>query len=706
MAKFESCSPDDRQKIEAALQESEARFRSFAENSNDTIWITEADEYRLIYVSPSFEKMWGRSYDEIYEDLTRFITFIHPEDRDRIFTGWQQCAREVVVQEYRVIRPNGTMIWIRDRGFPLYNKQGDLIWIGGIAEDITEVKQAEAIMKADLRNTQILQELSTRLIYEDNIQVFYDEIAAAAVALVESDGGCFQILDEATQELILIATKGLEARISKYFYRVNANCNSSCGVALSAGRRTFVNFDSNDNLDGLLQILLEEGFLCAQSTPLVSRSGQLLGMVSTHWRKHHQPSERELRFLDLLARQAADLLDRRRSEIERERLLVSERTARTAAEKASRVKDEFLAIVSHELRSPLNPILGWAMLLQTGKLTPGETAPALDIIAKNAKLQAELIDDLLDISRILRGKLNLNIVPVDLVQTIQAAIETVRLAAESKSIQIQTNLGSGVGQVSGDPNRLQQILWNLLSNAVKFTSPEGRVKVYLEKFDSIAQVTVSDTGKGIEPSFLPYIFNYFRQEDGATTRKHGGLGLGLAIVHHLVQLHGGTIRADSAGLGQGATFTLKLPLLNDSVLQEDKSISTSGSVLDLDGIEILVVEDNADTRELIAFVLEQSGAKAIAVASAREALETLSHSQPDILLSDIGMPEMDGYTLMRQIRALPPEQGGNIKAIALTAFAAEIDYQQAMSAGFQQHISKPIMPDRLIGAIASLVKQD
>ena len=701
MAKYESCSPDDRQKIEAALQESEARFKSFAENSNDTIWITEADEYRLTYVSPSFENMWGRSCDEIYEDLTRFISFVHPEDRDRIFAGWQQCAREVVVQEYRVIRPNGTMIWIRDRGFPLYNKQGDLIWIGGIAEDITEVKQAEAIMKADLRNTQILQELSTRLIYEDNIQVFYDEIAAAAVALVESDGGCFQILDEATQELILIATKGLEARISKYFYRVNANCNSSCGVALSAGRRTFVNFDSNDNLDGLLQILLEEGFLCAQSTPLVSRSGQLLGMVSTHWRKHHQPSERELRFLDLLARQAADLLDRRRSEIERERLLVSERTARTAAEQASRVKDEFLAIVSHELRSPLNPILGWAMLLQTGNLAPDETTEAVDIIAKNAKLQAELINDLLDISRILRGKLSLNVVPVDLVQTIQAAIETVRLAAEGKSIQIKTNLEPDIGRVSGDPNRLQQILWNLLSNAVKFTPSGGRVEVRLEKLDSIARVTVSDTGKGIDPDFLPYVFNYFCQENGTATRKHGGLGLGLAIVNHLVQLHGGTIQVDSAGLEQGATFTLKLPLALDSVAEEDNSSTKSAS--NLDGIGILLVEDNADTRDLIAFVLEQSGAKTIAVASARKALETLNHFQPDILLSDIGMPEMDGYRLMRQIRALPPERGGNIKAIALTAFAAEIDYQQAMSAGFQEHISKPIMPDKLIMTISSLL---
>ena len=706
MAKFESYGRDNRQKIETALHESEARFKSFTENSNDAIWITDAREYRLIYVSPSFDKIWGRSCEDIYEDLSRFVAFVHPEDRDRIFAGWQQCAVEVVVQEYRIIRPDGAIIWIRDRGFPIHDERGNLIWIGGIAEDITESKQAEAVIKADLRDTQILQRLSTRLICEDNIQVFYDEIMEAAVALMESDGGCFQILDEATQELILISTKGLGEKIGEHFHCVDVSSSTSCGNALSTKQRTFVDFNLHDDPDSSLQILLEEGFLCAQSTPLISRSGKTIGMVSTHWRKHHRPSERELRFLDLLARQAADLLDRRRSAIERERLLTSEQTARAAVEEASRVKDEFLAIVSHELRSPLNPILGWAMLLQTRKLTSNETAQALNIIAKNAKLQAELIDDLLDISRILRGKLSLNVVPVDLAQTIQAAIETVRLAAKSKSIQIQTNLESDIGRVSGDPNRLQQIIWNLLSNAVKFTSSNGRVEIRLEKLRAIAQVTVSDTGKGIDPDFLPYVFNYFRQENGATTRKHGGLGLGLAIVHHLVQLHGGTIEADSPGVGQGATFTLKLPLKNDLVPQKDKLSPTSASALDLDGIEILVVEDNADTRELIAFILEESGAKAIAVASAREALETLSHFQPNILLSDIGMPEIDGYTLMRQIRALPPEQGGNIKAIALTAFAAEIDYQQAMSAGFQQHISKPIMPDKLIRAIVSLVGQD
>ena len=521
----------DRREMELAFRESEARFRSFAENSNDVIWITDAREYRLIYVSPSYETIWGRSADEIYADLNNFIDSIHPEDRDRVRTSWQQCSQRVITQEYRVIRLDGETIWIRDRGFPIYDNEGNLLWIGGIAEEITERRQVEA---------------------------------------------------------------------------------------------------------------------------------------------------------------------------ERQQLLERERAARAEAESANRIKDEFLAIVSHELRSPLNPIVGWTTLLQAGRLDRDTTTQALNTIARNAKLQAELIDDLLDISRILQGKLSLNITTVDLAQTVQSAIETVRLAAESKSIQIQTRLEPNVGLVSGDSNRLQQVFWNLLSNAIKFTPSAGRVEVGIENLDSTIQVTISDTGKGIHPDFLPHVFDYFRQENGATTRQYGGLGLGLAIVYHLVQSHGGTIEADSAGSGQGATFTVKLPFTNAYPQKELENTSPQPAAWDLAGVEILVVEDNPDTREFVAFLLEQYGAKAIAVDSAKAAIDTLPHSQPDILLSDIAMPEVDGYMLLRQIRALPPEQGGNIQAIALTAFAGEIDYQQAMSAGFQRHLTKPIEPAKLVETIVSL----
>jgi PAS domain S-box-containing protein len=394
--------------------------------------------------------------------------------------------------------------------------------------------------------------------------------------------------------------------------------------------------------------------------------------------------------------------DRKQAEAEREQLLAREQEAREVAEAANRIKDEFLAVVSHELRSPLNPILGWSKLLRDRQLDEQKTDRALEVIERNAQMQAQLINDLLDVSRILRGKLSLNISPVDLVFTIQAAMETVRLAAVAKSIEIHTLLDPQVGYVSGDSGRLQQVIWNLLSNAVKFTSSGGRVDIRLERIDSQAQITVSDTGKGIHPDFLPYVFDHFRQESAATTRRFGGLGLGLAIVRYLVELHGGTVQADSLGEGQGATFTVKLPLMPHQPMTNQDTTKPSEPSLDLHGIRILVVDDDDNTREFLAFLLELHRANVIAVSTASEAMTTLTQFKPDVLLSDIGMPDVDGYMLMRQVRALPPEQGGTIPAIALTAYAGEIDYQQAMAAGFQRHIAKPIEPQVLIQAIAEL----
>jgi len=392
-------------------------------------------------------------------------------------------------------------------------------------------------------------------------------------------------------------------------------------------------------------------------------------------------------------------------ELERDRLLQQEQAAREEAERANRIKDEFLAVLSHELRSPLNPILGWARLLQNGKLDEAKTKQALTTIERNAKLQAELIEDLLDVSRILRGKLSLTVSPINFASTVKAAIETVRLAAESKSIAIETHLDPNIGSVSGDATRLQQVVWNLLSNAVKFTPEGGHVTVQLEKVDRQARITVSDTGKGIVPDFLPYVFDYFRQADSATTRKFGGLGLGLAIVRHLVELHGGTIQADSPGEGLGATFAVNLPLMQ--VTPKIKQLSQlPQQPLTLQGIHVLVVDDNTDTRDFIEFLLQQSGAMVMTSASAEEALTTLMQFQPNVLLSDIGMPDMDGYMLMQRVRALPPEQGGAIPAIALTAYAGEFDQQQALSVGFQRHVPKPVEPEKLVEVILTLLNKN
>ncbi len=396
-----------------------------------------------------------------------------------------------------------------------------------------------------------------------------------------------------------------------------------------------------------------------------------------------------------------DITSRKQAEEVLQQILELEQAARGEAERANRIKDEFLAILSHELRSPLTPILGWAQLLQTHKFDETKTAQGLATIQRNANLQALLIDDLLDVAKILRGKLSLNATPLNLVLVIESALDTVRTAAVAKSISLAPSLPN-IGQVSGDATRLQQIVWNLLANAIKFTPKGGRVDIRLERIDNLAQITVIDSGKGIHPEFLPHIFKYFRQEDVSITRKHGGLGLGLAIVHHLVEAHGGTISADSPGEGQGATFTVRLPLLNvEPETEQTNELLNRESALT--GIRVLCIDDEPDIRELLNVLLTQYGASVITVASAANVLTALEAFQPDILISDIGMPEVDGYTLLQQVRSLPPEKGGQILAIALTAYAGEIDQQRALSVGFQQHLAKPIKPDRLIQAVLALL---
>ncbi|MBE9181756.1 PAS domain S-box protein [Oculatella sp. LEGE 06141] len=397
-----------------------------------------------------------------------------------------------------------------------------------------------------------------------------------------------------------------------------------------------------------------------------------------------------------------NITDRKLVEQEREKLLAEEQAARAAAERANRMKDEFLTVLSHELRSPLNPILGWTKLLQVCKFDETKTAHALAIIERNAKLQTQLIDDLLDIAKILRGKMSLTVSPVNLASVIEAAIETVSTAALAKSISLHPVLPH-IGQVSGDATRLQQVVWNMLSNAIKFTPNGGQVEIHLNRVGHLAELTVRDTGRGIHPDFLPYIFESFRQEDASITRKHGGLGLGLAIVRQLVEAHGGTVTADSAGEGLGATFTVYLPLLNtEPALQPREELPPQN--LDLTGIRVLTVDDDPDARELITILLIQYGAEVLAVASASEVLANLTSFQPDVLVSDIGMPNMDGYTLMQQVRALPPEQGGQVPAIALTAYARDDDYQRAISSGYQRHVTKPLEPEQLVQTVITLTQ--
>jgi signal transduction histidine kinase/ActR/RegA family two-component response regulator len=381
---------------------------------------------------------------------------------------------------------------------------------------------------------------------------------------------------------------------------------------------------------------------------------------------------------------------------------VERKLAQESAEAANRVKDEFLAILSHELRTPLNPILGWSKLLKTGTLDVASQNLAVETIERNARLQVQLIDDLLDVSRILRGKLKLELQTIDLAYIIQAALETVRLAAEAKSIQINLEINSDIGKILGDINRLQQIVTNLLTNAIKFTPTGGEVTISLEQIDMQLQLKVRDTGKGITPEFLPYIFEYFRQADSSTTRKFGGLGLGLAISRNLVELHGGTIMAESLGEGKGATFTCYFPVV--AVMAPQLQRGLEEDFTSLTGISVLTVDDEADNLELISFVLEQYGARVTSVNSGTAALEAIKTNRLDVIVSDIGMPEMDGYELIRQIRTLPQYQSKSIPAIALTAYGTDTDHEKIIDAGYKYHITKPVDFDELVRAVTQLCK--
>jgi len=406
----------------------------------------------------------------------------------------------------------------------------------------------------------------------------------------------------------------------------------------------------------------------------------------------------------------ADITERKDVEAVREKLLADESLARTAAERANLMKDEFLATLSHELRTPLNAIAGWSSLLRDNHSDEEELKTGLEVIERNTHVQARLIEDLLDMSRIITGKIRLDVQPVDLTRVIESALDAVRPSAESKKVRLISVLDPLAGPVRGDPARLQQVVWNLLTNAIKFTSAGGKVEVALERVNSHVEMTVSDNGSGIEPEFLPFVFDRFRQADSSTSRVHGGLGLGLAIVKNLAEMHGGSVHAKSAGPGQGATFRVALPLPSahgSSQPSADRAHPASRSHIDipdaappdLTGSRILILDDEQDSLDLVKRILEKSGATVHATSSGEDAIATLSAGSFHTLISDIGMPIIDGFEVIQRVRALPPEQGGRVPAIVLTAFARSEDRRRAMIAGFDTFVSKPVDPAELLAAV-------
>jgi signal transduction histidine kinase/ActR/RegA family two-component response regulator len=454
------------------------------------------------------------------------------------------------------------------------------------------------------------------------------------------------------------------------------------------------------------------------AAPVVSRVGEVLGALYFGHPEAGVFTEVTERIIAGVASQVGVAIDNsrlyrdlRRAADEREKLLEAEREARTEAERVNLVKDEFLATLSHELRTPLNAILGWSQLLASGDLNQQDVEQGLETIERNARAQTQLIEDLLDMSRIISGKLRLDVQPTDVVGVVAQAVESVRPSADAKQIRLRKIINPLPGPVSGDPMRLQQVVWNLLSNAVKFTPKNGTVDVILARVDSHIEITVLDSGIGIRPEVLPLVFERFRQADSSTTRSYGGLGLGLSIVKNLVELHGGTVRAHSEGEGEGTTFVVSLPLAplhkaeKRDYLSARKAPVLGRERIQLQGVKILVIDDEPDARELMKRVLSQCEADVTTAESGLDGLELIRRKKPDIIVSDIGMPGMDGYQFIREVRGLLPSEAGKTPAIALTALARSEDRTKAMLAGYQIHVAKPIEPQELVATVASLVRR-
>jgi hypothetical protein len=639
-----------RKRAEEERHRREQEFRALVENAPDIIARFDR-ELRYVYVNPAVESITGMPPEMLIGKSG--VEFGLPEE---IYIPWQETTRQVFVTgqecfyEFKFPALNG-MCYFQTRMVPEFSRDGTVESVLSIGRDVTEYKLAEQALKES-------ESRFRRLVESNMIGCTFWDISGN---ITDANDAFLRMVGYGREDLLAGKLRWKDMTpVEQLHLSEQAITQMKQCEAAAPFEKEYIRADGN-RVPVLIGAVLLEG-----------------------------SQDKGVSFV-------LDLSDRKKLENQL-------RQQAEQLEEANRVKDEFLAVLSHELRSPLNSILGWAKLLRTRKYDEATTARAIETIERNAALQTKLIEDLLDVSRILRGKISLNVSPTKLASTIEAAIETMRLAAQAKSIQVECFIASAVGLVSGDPNRLQQVVWNLLSNAIKFTPPGGVVKVSLERSGSHAQIRVSDTGVGISRDFLPYVFDYFRQADASSTRKHGGLGLGLAIVRHLVELHGGTVCAESPGEGKGATFTVKLPLM-----KAHPETSQSGDRLknspNLAGMRVLVVDDEADTRELITFVLEQYGAKATAVASASEALLALEKLKPDVLVSDIGMPQEDGYSLIRKLRARESKLGKSIPAVALTAYAREEDCTKALKSGFQRHIPKPVEPNELVVVVADLVGQ-
>ncbi len=692
-------------RIESIVLESEEKFYTLAESVPHMVWMAEPDG-TVFWFNQAWYEYTGTSQDEMFGWGWR--NAIDPEYRSEVERVWKESLETGTPfeMEYPILGRNGESRWFLTRGNPAITQSGEIIRWFGTNTDIHEQR------RVDRRNRFIL-ELDERVRPLDRPEEIVLELASllgrhlgvdrCAYAEVEEDENHFYIPGDYTQDEETISIVGRYA-MSQFGDEV---------LRLMRANEPYVVDDVSK--DPRISATDREAYELTQIQAVICvplhKNGRFVSCMAVHQRAPRKWAEEEVELVAFVANRFWESIERARLVKTLHDAVAREQEARAVAERSNRVKDEFLATVSHELRTPLNTILGWASLLRSGRLSEPAKLKAYETLYNSSRVQAQLIDDLLDVSRIITGKLRLEVQTVDLASLIDSAVESVRPAAEAKEIRIQVITDPHAGPVSGDPGRLQQVMWNLLSNAVKYTPKRGRVYVKLEQVNSHVEVSVADTGIGIDPTFLPRIFERFTQWEPAPHKGRAGLGLGLSIVQHLVEMHGGTVKAESEGVGHGSTFTVALPRLplrpqqNGGQLREHPGASSAFVSLDaapnLTGLRVLVVDDEPEARILIQEVLELCGAKAEECGTAEEAYERLIAIKYDILVSDIGMPEEDGYSLIERVRSLPPEKGGGIPAVALTAYARVEDRVRALKAGFQAHLPKPIEPVELAAVVAS-----
>jgi PAS domain S-box-containing protein len=701
---------DEQVRVQEALRTSEAEFRANFELAGIGQVQLDPKTGQMLRVNPRFCEMLGYSADELL--TMTFLDITHPEDRPSNAATVQRFLSGETSEystEKRYVRKDGSIMWGLLTATMIRDAVGRPLRTVCMVQDISERRQSEALSQC--------QKVALEMVAQGAPLAEVLQFVVASLEKQATEGLMVSILllDGDGKHLRLGAASGLpESYCESLKDGVSVSDLSGPCRAVASQRRPVMVADlaADPDWEAFGHLVRPYGFRAAWSSPIISSDQRLLGTFCIYYRHPRTPGSVEQWMIEGVTRTVALAIERKQGEAEREQLLVREQAAREQAETANRVKDEFLAVVSHELRTPLSAITGWAHLLLEGKMAGATQLRALQAIQRQARSQGQLIDDLLDVSRIVSGKLRLDSREVEPSKVINAALDVVRPTAETKNIHLVTDIETFAGTVSGDPERLQQVIWNLLSNAIKFTPEGGRVEIRSRWVDSSIEISVADNGRGISADFLPHIFERFRQADVSTTRAHGGLGLGLAIVRHLIEIHGGTVHAQSPGLGKGTTFTIRLPgrpartrqveitgLRNQSELREE----VSGAETEiLEGLRILVVDDDSDGREVLAVQLAQRGATTNVSASADDALRKLDTFRPDIIVADIGMPGEDGYSLIRKIRNRPLDRSGLIPAIALTAYAGDGNRQRALDAGYQKHISKPVEPEELVLTIASL----